>query len=115
VALLERVAQGLGEIALALDEREQEASRANDESISRASRIVRALAADLENWLKDNGAQITGFTIKTGLLATGCAFLSSVGAPMNMAFPVLAFMIGGQPLVDAAKSVIRGRKDKAES
>lgn len=113
VSFLERLADGLQDIALALEE-EGRASEPEIKarSVNRAARIVADLSDNLEAWMKESGRTLIGNTVNVGLIGASSAFFSLCGAPGLYGFGTAAALIGGRPLVDAAKGFFGGSSEE---
>jgi hypothetical protein len=103
VGILKEVSDGLAHIALNLEAPPGQVPE--EDKIADAARVISSLKNAISNWLSENAEAVVSFGLNTALLGAGCAFLTFCGAPTWQAFPAVAFLLKGRPLVDSFKGI----------
>jgi len=106
VALLTDISNGLHSIAAALKDVD-----ATAEGTTRASRIVADLSKKLETWMLQNGETLIGSTVNVGMIGVASSFFWMCGAYAPFGFAVATAVVGGKPVVDNVKELIKAWKD----
>ena len=72
--------------------------------------MVDEVGAQLKAWWKANAAEATDWCIRLPVFTASIGALSSAGADMSFATPVVGVLIGGQKAATVIRATIKRRK-----
>jgi hypothetical protein len=95
IAFLEKMAEGLGRLADALDQAIEHGrdGKLEPTSLGLAGQIARQLHIGMMEWLEQNRTQVFDIPIRMGFFGLVVAFLSSIGADSNAAIAGLIALV----------------------
>jgi hypothetical protein len=82
--------------------------------IVKANKVAQEFADQVGAWWTKNSAEAVDWAIRVPAMAAGIGLLSVVGAPMAMATPIIAAMVGGKKAIDALRNKGRASRSKKE-